>query len=141
MPERVTCYTNENPVAQICPLQRYKKCVLSLFWVSPLACMLRGESLTSWRNTNPHAVAVMAVSVVFVSEGLLVDSYSFCFTVTHPMHLKSKIKQCPMVWTALGDTGTKLPTQQKIPTLRYRCSDLPPFCLWTLKVSLKFVSL
>ena len=52
------------------------------------------------------------------------------------MHLKSKIKQCPMVWTALGDTGTKLPTQQKIPTLRYRCSDLPAFCLWTLKVSL-----
>ena len=64
------------------------------------------------------------------------DSYSFCFTVTHPMHFKSKIKQCPMVWMALGDTGTKLPTQQKIPTLRYRCSDLPAFCLWTLKVSL-----
>ena len=78
----------------------------------------------------------LCLFVVFVSEGLLVDSNIFCFTVTCPMHLKSKIKQCPMVWTALGDTGTKLPTQQKIPTLRYRCSDLPPFCLWTVKDSL-----
>jgi hypothetical protein len=24
MPERVTCYTNENPVAQICPLRGIK---------------------------------------------------------------------------------------------------------------------
>ena len=56
MPERVTCYTNENPVTLICPLQRYKKCVLSLFWVSPLACVLRGESPTCWINKNRHVV-------------------------------------------------------------------------------------
>jgi hypothetical protein len=61
MPERATCYTNENPVTQIYPLQKYKKykkykkCVLSLFWVSPLACVLRGESPTGWINKNPHA--------------------------------------------------------------------------------------
>jgi hypothetical protein len=74
MPKRVTCYTNKNPVAQICPLQRYKKCVLSLFLVSPLACVLRGEFPTCWININPHAVAAMAVSVVLVNKGLLMNS-------------------------------------------------------------------
>jgi hypothetical protein len=75
MSERVIWYTNENPVVQICPLQRYKKCVLSLFLVSPLACLLRRESPTCWINKHPHAFAVMAPgSVVFVSKGLLMNS-------------------------------------------------------------------
>jgi hypothetical protein len=37
------------------PYKGIKKCVLSLFWVSPLACVLRGKSPTCWINKNPHA--------------------------------------------------------------------------------------
>ena len=68
MPERVTCYNNENPVAQICPLQGIKcvffLCSGSLLWP---AC---------WEGFSQHVgwikillwFAAMAVSVVFVSE-------------------------------------------------------------------------
>ena len=39
--------------------------------------MLRGESPTCWNNKNPPAFAAMAVSVVFVSEGLLTNSNTY----------------------------------------------------------------
>jgi hypothetical protein len=91
MPERVTCYTNENPVAQICPLQRYKKCVLSLFLVSPLACVLGGESPTCW--ILMHFAAMAAVFVVFLSKGLLTNYNSFLSFSTESHQVANLIKE------------------------------------------------
>lgn len=58
------------------PLQRYKTCVLSLLWVSPPACMLRGSSPTCWISKILMHSAMMTtttVSVVLVSECLLIN--------------------------------------------------------------------
>ena len=69
MPKMVTCYTIENKPATlllIFPLQRYKK-------FSTLACMLR-RSPTCWINKILMQFAVMVISVVFMSEGLLTNS-------------------------------------------------------------------
>ena len=43
------------------------------FWVSLLACVLRGGCPTCWNNKNLLQFATMVVSVVFVSEGLLMN--------------------------------------------------------------------
>jgi hypothetical protein len=74
MPASVSYYTNENPVVQICPLQRYKKCVLSLIWVSPLACLLRGKSPTCWINKNPHVFYSDGGGLCGPCKGLLMNS-------------------------------------------------------------------
>ena len=50
-----------------------KKCVLSLFWVSPPAYVLRGVSPTCWRSKILMRFATMVISVVFVSESLLTN--------------------------------------------------------------------
>jgi hypothetical protein len=77
------------PCCSYLPLTKvYKVC--SLFWVSPLARVLRGESPTCWISKNPHVVEAMAVSVVFVSESLLMNSNSMsvhyvCARPTEPI--------------------------------------------------------
>jgi hypothetical protein len=46
------------PCCSNLPLTRYKKCVPSLFWVSPLVCVLRGESPTYWINKKKNPLEV-----------------------------------------------------------------------------------
>jgi hypothetical protein len=74
MPERVTCYTNENLVAQICPLQGIKsmlfRCSWSFIWP---VCWQGSPQYVGSIKILMWFAAMAVVSVVFVSEGLLTN--------------------------------------------------------------------
>jgi hypothetical protein len=67
--------------------------------------VLRGESPTCWNNQNPRAFAAMAaVSVVFVSEGLLKNSntnlspsFPLAFDIRIPGSLAMGLWDCVLV--------------------------------------------